>query len=674
MPERSWLALERFEYSPLAGRWAVVRMRAALESEFQVPACARLLISRGPSVSSHGTFVNAADRRSREVGAELVWLASFAVPLEIVEYPQALFELLTPARPVCVLPAPAALALDEPASCEVSDRRWLPARTRRRVGALATAVAVSTASIPATGLAAAQTPHAIVQQTVATPADQSTPPPADTGDTTPPANDPGTTTPPSNDPGTTTPPSNDPGTTTPPSNDPGTTTPPSNDPGTTTPPTDQGTTPPTDSGTTTPPGGQSTTPPADQSTTPPTDQTATAPLSPATSSPQPLAHVPAPAPAALTQHGAAGSRHQHADRQIATKPATADHRSGSDATTPPARPSAPSPISAPAPSQPKSAPTNVNPDPDEATELDEATTGTTVGAGTTDSSSTGTSGSGSTISTIPPASLLVGGDNPPPVLIPIYKQAAKRYDVPWAVLAAINSIESDYGRDLSVSSAGAVGWMQFMPDTWREYGVDANHDGTADPNNPTDAIFAAARYLQASGAQHDLRGAIFAYNHATWYVDEVLARARSIEANSATDVTGGDVQGKLTAMTTMANTLLGLPYVWGGGHTNWDAVPGYDCSGFVSAVLHAGGYLSAPQTTDTLPSQPGIQPGPGRYVTIYDRANSGGDSHVIIDLNGTFYESGGSAADGGGAGVKKMDPPAADYLSSFNTILHPAGL
>ena len=127
-------------------------------------------------------------------------------------------------------------------------------------------------------------------------------------------------------------------------------------------------------------------------------------------------------------------------------------------------------------------------------------------------------------------------------------------------------------------------------------------------------------------------------------------------------------------MTAMAELLVGRPYVWGGGHGGWQIVPGYDCSGFVSAVLHAGGYLSTPQTTDTLPSQPGIKAGPGRYVTIFDRTASGAQGHVIVDLNGTFYESGGSAASGGGAGVKKLGQPPYDYLLSFNTILHPTGL
>jgi hypothetical protein len=73
--------------------------------------------------------------------------------------------------------------------------------------------------------------------------------------------------------------------------------------------------------------------------------------------------------------------------------------------------------------------------------------------------------------------------------------------------------------------------MQFMPATWRSYGVDADHDGVKNPDSPRDAIFAAARYLKASGADHNMRRAIFAYNHAGWYVDSILLRAERIAAH-----------------------------------------------------------------------------------------------------------------------------------------------
>ena len=117
----------------------------------------------------------------------------------------------------------------------------------------------------------------------------------------------------------------------------------------------------------------------------------------------------------------------------------------------------------------------------------------------------------------------------PAELLPIWQAAGDAYGVPWQVLAAINKVESDFGRNMGPSEAGAVGWMQFMPATWLEYGTDADGDGVADPWNAKDAIYSAARYLAASGAQADLRSAVFAYNHADWYVDEVLQLASAFE-------------------------------------------------------------------------------------------------------------------------------------------------
>ena len=134
----------------------------------------------------------------------------------------------------------------------------------------------------------------------------------------------------------------------------------------------------------------------------------------------------------------------------------------------------------------------------------------------------------------------------PPFLLPIYQAAGIQYGVRWEILAAINEIETDYGRNLNVSTAGAMGWMQFMPATWEAYGVDANGDGRKDPYNPVDAIFAAARYLKAAGAERDLAAAIFAYNHADWYVTSVLKRAQLLAALPA-DLVGalsGLAQGR----------------------------------------------------------------------------------------------------------------------------------
>ena len=118
---------------------------------------------------------------------------------------------------------------------------------------------------------------------------------------------------------------------------------------------------------------------------------------------------------------------------------------------------------------------------------------------------------------------------PPRNLIPIYIQASKKYALGERgpqILAAINRIETDFGRLNEVtSSAGAIGWMQFMPATWDAYGVDGDGDGKADPYNARDAIHSAANYLSASGAPNEWYDAIWAYNHADWYVEDVLEHA-----------------------------------------------------------------------------------------------------------------------------------------------------
>jgi membrane-bound lytic murein transglycosylase B len=131
-------------------------------------------------------------------------------------------------------------------------------------------------------------------------------------------------------------------------------------------------------------------------------------------------------------------------------------------------------------------------------------------------------------------SALVSNVNQPPAwLIPIYKAAGRRYHIPWRILAAINSIETNYGHDLSVSSAGALGWMQFMPETWAQWGLDVTgKHKQPNPYDPRDAIFSAARYLAANGGRRHLRQAIFAYNHAQWYVDAVIWRAHTIHLHA----------------------------------------------------------------------------------------------------------------------------------------------
>lgn len=155
-------------------------------------------------------------------------------------------------------------------------------------------------------------------------------------------------------------------------------------------------------------------------------------------------------------------------------------------------------------------------------------------------------------------------DGIPALYLQLYLAAGAAYGLPWELLAAIGKVECDHGQapapactqQGAENHAGAGGPMQFLAGTWATYGVDADHDGTADRWNPADAIYSAANYLRASGAPQDIRGAVFAYNHSTAYVDDVLrwaARYRA-QANAAAVVPGGDAEG-------LAATLLHAPTI-----------------------------------------------------------------------------------------------------------------
>ncbi|WP_199747929.1 lytic transglycosylase domain-containing protein [Actinomadura sp. WAC 06369] len=113
----------------------------------------------------------------------------------------------------------------------------------------------------------------------------------------------------------------------------------------------------------------------------------------------------------------------------------------------------------------------------------------------------------------------------------LYKRAATTCPgLSWTVLAAIGQVESSHGRNVGPSSAGALGPMQFMPATWKAYGVDGDGDGKADIMNPYDAIPGAAKYLCANGAGQggqQLYRAVWHYNHADWYVQKVLNLAKA---------------------------------------------------------------------------------------------------------------------------------------------------
>ena len=119
----------------------------------------------------------------------------------------------------------------------------------------------------------------------------------------------------------------------------------------------------------------------------------------------------------------------------------------------------------------------------------------------------------------------------PPAYLSLYRSAASTCaGLPWTVLAGIGAVETGHGANVHRSVKGAVGPMQFLPSTFAEYGVDGDGDGVADIQDPADAIYSAARYLCLWGAGRGgqaLYDAIWAYNHADWYVRLVVQYANA---------------------------------------------------------------------------------------------------------------------------------------------------
>jgi membrane-bound lytic murein transglycosylase B len=112
-----------------------------------------------------------------------------------------------------------------------------------------------------------------------------------------------------------------------------------------------------------------------------------------------------------------------------------------------------------------------------------------------------------------------------------YGEAQRRFGVHWTVLASVNFVESAFGRVRSASEAGARGPMQFLPSTWRAYGMGGDID------DPHDAILGAANYLSRSGAREDLDRALFAYNHSTSYVRAIRRFASRMRTDERTFLT-----------------------------------------------------------------------------------------------------------------------------------------
>jgi cell wall-associated NlpC family hydrolase len=219
-------------------------------------------------------------------------------------------------------------------------------------------------------------------------------------------------------------------------------------------------------------------------------------------------------------------------------------------------------------------------------------------------------------------------DEIPPDQLAVMQQAAASCGLPWQILAAVAKVESDFGRNMATSSAGAIGYGQFLPSTWATYGNGGN------PHDYHDALPAMARYLCASGAPGDIRAALFAYNHAEWYVDQVLAIAIRYGYGQSSAPTNRVVE--------LARSQIGMPYVYGGESPQ----TGFDCSGLVQWVYAQVG-INLPRTAQEQydatgrVSQADLQPGDltffsGTYATTDYISHVGiyvGDGEMVNAAN-----------------------------------------
>ncbi|HEX5310108.1 MAG TPA: lytic transglycosylase domain-containing protein [Solirubrobacteraceae bacterium] len=302
----------------------------------------------------------------------------------------------------------------------------------------------------------------------------------------------------------------------------------------------------------------------------------------------------------------------------------------------------------------------------------------------------------------------------PPRYLALYRSAAARYGLDWAILAGIGKVECDHGRDPdpsctregAVNSAGAGGPMQFLAATFSEYGV-APQGGRPDRWDAADAIYSAANYLRAAGAPGDYHRAIFAYNHADWYVAEVerwatlyrgpalavetLAgeaengveqwpgvgpvryvagvRARLAPGDGHVALVPSAAPAAVQAMVIAGNELQTLPY-GPTGHPDPRGADSEDCSSTVNYVLYRSGVRPIDEIVRENPlAQDYVdwgEPGPGRWVTIY--ATTAPTDHVFIVIAGLRLDT---SHDGTDVGPNRdQDGPRWRVLDRIPTWAH----
>ena len=215
----------------------------------------------------------------------------------------------------------------------------------------------------------------------------------------------------------------------------------------------------------------------------------------------------------------------------------------------------------------------------------------------------------------------------PAAMLALYEQAAATCPgLPWTILAAIGTVESDNGQSTlpgvhsGANQAGAEGPMQFEPATFARYAEPVPPGGVvpASPYDPTDAVYAAARMLCANGGSGgaDVAGAVYAYNHSSSYVTQVLALAQTYAAASSVGATStlAAASGAGALAVSWALSQIGTPYVWGGETPG----VGFDCSGLVQAAYAVAGVslprVAQDQYDDTPKLAPGATLDPGDLV------------------------------------------------------------